>query len=369
MLEFGGPINSRLKASPNIPFISARAVHSTRHAVTRIFKFSTLFVEMTAMRQVLHKLMRRVLRKLQREWISFYARIRARMRDRNVMVTFVHHNTSMVFNLGDFLCSPRHYFSFEAVRPVCVIGGGAFNDLATAEARRVKGRTRVSWAIGRTLGFRDAASPPDRAAVFSLFAVASTRDLQEVGETICFVPCVSVLHPLVETKPGTAVGLFLSADDQGASLSSKSILEHQSRVRPDLVLGTNAMSEETFIGAFAKTNEVVTNSYHVAYWSLLSGRSVAVLGYSTKFTSLLEAFGLPSEAVYRYSRGDGEGLARLVEKALDERRFVSLPDYRSVRQEFRAVNLRFAERLVSEGIFTAVIPRFRDLDKPAEQAA
>src|SRR5262245_30261400 len=37
-------------------------------------------------------------------------------------------------NLGDYLSSPRHYFTFEARDKLAVIGGGAWNDFAVQEA-------------------------------------------------------------------------------------------------------------------------------------------------------------------------------------------------------------------------------------------
>ena len=47
-----------------------------------------------------------------------------------------------------------------------------------------------------------------------------------------------------------------------------------------------------FVDIFQNNQHIITNSYHAAYWGLLSGHNVTLLGYSSKFTSLLKIFNL-----------------------------------------------------------------------------
>lgn len=69
-------------------------------------------------------------------------------------LAFIHHRTS-IFNLGDYLSSPRHYFKITpkmGSRPTVVVGGGVYGNYQRF-ARAITGidlaaRTRVGWGGG-----------------------------------------------------------------------------------------------------------------------------------------------------------------------------------------------------------------------------
>jgi polysaccharide pyruvyl transferase WcaK-like protein len=109
-----------------------------------------------------------------------------------------------------------------------------------------------------------------------------------------------------------------------------------------------------FMEAFATVRRLVTNSYHVAYWGLLSGRPVTLIGYSSKFTSLMRLLHLDPTALIPYTRGDGDALARAVAEALSAPSRLFLKNYASRRQEFCELNIRYSEALVRAGLFEAI---------------
>ncbi|MAY64011.1 MAG: hypothetical protein CML29_17545 [Rhizobiales bacterium] len=253
------------------------------------------------------------------------------------------HNKPTVPNLGDELCSPKHYFEFHSDGSTLIVGGGAYPDLGVKAASEISADVKVAWGIGSSQSLSKPAKPLKRRAILSTYARASTRDRSSAGDGIEHVPCVSCLHPIAETPIGDRPGLFLSKDDR-ASGSIEPIID----AYPEMIVGTNSMSYADIAPLFAETGSVVTNSYHFAYWSLLSGRSVRLVGYSTKFRDVLDLFELPPEFV-PYDRGDANGLARSIEDAL-ERAPLSASSRLS---EFREINRRFARSLAEFGIHAA----------------
>jgi polysaccharide pyruvyl transferase WcaK-like protein len=55
----------------------------------------------------------------------------------------------------------------------------------------------------------------------------------------------------------------------------------------DSMFITNQAPEKDFMKCLAQSSHIITSSYHGAYWGLLSGRTVTLMGYSFKFKSLL----------------------------------------------------------------------------------
>ena len=124
-------------------------------------------------------------------------------------VRFLHYSDTG--NVGDYLCSPRHYFDFASDRSVLIVGGGASNNFFCGRARKQRADVRIAWGIGQSWTLGDEASPLDRlikAAKRRLtYTRASTRDPLLAFDQLPLVPCVSVFHPLTEIAPGQTVEL------------------------------------------------------------------------------------------------------------------------------------------------------------------
>jgi len=106
------------------------------------------------------------------------------------------------------------------------------------------------------------------------FKVAGTRDYSMPGE---YVPCVSCLHPIFDQK-------FDIKQEMGV-VFHKDILNDSKIIGKfkDYPTAANNMPLDRLIGFIGKTEKIITNSYHVMYWSMLMGRKVAVVPNSSKF--------------------------------------------------------------------------------------
>lgn len=279
----------------------------------------------------------------------------ADLASRRGMVNFQHRWPS-IFNLGDFLCSPRHYFHFEAgqcddrcASSVTIVGGGAYNQLGCEVATAGDGSKHIAWGVGRSIAYGTDEPAPLKSA-FDFHSEFSTRDPDLASEGVPLVPCVSVMHELVDLPPGHMTGLFLN-ENPGVGASARNLPVGLG----DVAFGTNAMAEHDFIAMFARTSRLVTNSYHVAYWGLLSGREVAVIGYSSKFDNLLRLLGI-DDAPLRYTRGDGEDLARAIARHTSKPAFLRIPNHLAIKDRFRQTNREFAQRLVERGLLSFAEP-------------
>ncbi|TPJ77789.1 hypothetical protein [Mesorhizobium sp. B2-6-2] len=268
-------------------------------------------------------------------------------------VSFIH-NWPAPFNVGDYLCSPRHYFEFEChpsrangIDHIAIVGGGAFNDLGVGVASEVGAQRNIIWGVGRSFPY---SSATDRADVSTgIFNICGWRDRDITLPEGSLVPCVSVLNDIVEIPAGPQTGVFLNQNSAASGFDMGDKLGRHGVT----ITGTNALSEVALRERLAPVGQVVTNSYHIAYWSLLSGRSVALVGYSSKFSSLLDLFGLPP-VVLGYERGNSAELARAVEKAISGQFYLRLDAPEQTRNLFRQMNIDFAERLVSERLFKGI---------------
>lgn len=267
------------------------------------------------------------------------------------------HRWPALFNLGDFLCSPRHYFRFRAARDpsggprrITIVGGGAFNELGRECRIRGDGSSRIAWGIGRSVPY-GTSDDPDLPFALAAHCEFSTRDPDLASLGARLVPCVSVMHDLVDLPVGDETGLFLNQNPAAGGSAEFLTLAAEGK----LVFGTNGMAEHDFTALFSRTARLVTNSYHAAYWGLLSGRDVAIIGYSSKFENLLALFGLRSEP-QRYGRGNVEGLWSAVAATLARPQFVRLPDHRATTAAFREMNRGFAKRLVERGLLEEACP-------------
>ena len=263
-------------------------------------------------------------------------------------VRFLHYGETR--NIGDFYCSPRHYFDFDSDRETLIVGGGASNNFFCGRARKQRAQTRTAWGIGQSWSLDSKPSRVDRLikSVKRKFTYtrASTRDISLASKHLPLVPCVSVFHPVTEIPVGNELGIFLNSDAQVSGIQADA---STSTVQARGLFATNGLAADEFMALFRRTGSIITNSYHAAYWGLLSGRSVHILGYSSKFTNLAALFDFPESAVVRIHRGDSASLHRAI-AACEERQPLQLTAPDVVRSHFRDRNLDFGRSLADVGV-------------------
>lgn len=266
-------------------------------------------------------------------------------------VLFIHHQPARG-NVGDELCSPKHYFHLATERPVlAIVGGGVFMDFGVKQLRQANLSPQEAVLWGSGLSFRDPAASP--AKISSLPHLRwGLRDLDQVVDEKHFLPCVSCLHPMLDI-PAAADGtlLFLNIDDRVTSQEARAAISALAEARNWRLLFNDCTPEEIADG-LASSRHLVTNSFHGAYWGLLSGHAITLMGYSSKFYSLFHALGLPTSAILRFDRGDAESLLAGIESVHDETQAVRLIDAPAKLAAFRARNMIFAEELLSAGILS-----------------
>lgn len=209
-------------------------------------------------------------------------------------------------NVGDYYCAPYHYFKelnkealdiFDydhkdkavvdnfvtkvSANNLIVGGGGllnrpAFNkQMGVFEKLSKKGKKVVLWGIGHNSKYqKDFNNIKHYNIDMNNFKLASTRDYSMPGE---FVPCVSCLHPIfdkayTETQD---VGIVFHLD----TAKKPEILEKFK----DYPSANNTNDLNHLISFIGSSNKIVTDSYHVMYWSMLLGKKVVVIPNSSKF--------------------------------------------------------------------------------------
>jgi hypothetical protein len=267
-------------------------------------------------------------------------------------ITFLHNINAD--NVGDVYCSPKHYFDFYSHQDVLIVGGGASKDFFLGRALRHRAKVRVVWGVGASLPLIDKQPSSLGKALRHIlyttsYAALSTRDRSRAVGKVDFVPCVSVFNPVVDIFAGPEVGVFINSDPNASGeMQGESLLKYfGSEVK--LLTASNSMPLSNYVENFKRCGRIITNSYHTAYWGLLSGREVSVIGYSTKFIELLGSFGLDAKEVIAVRRGSADDLNAAVKVAL-QRRGLRLADPVSVKDEFRVLNLNFANKLRDLGI-------------------
>lgn len=268
-------------------------------------------------------------------------------------ITFLHHQPSFG-NIGDELCSPKHYFAFEAgEKPLIILGGGAFSDLGLRMLRK-RGwnpRQAVLWGAG--------ISNPPSEPVLPIRELSyldwGVRDVDRTVEPSRFLPCVSCLHPMLdEPKMGEETLVFVNGH---TAITPDGVIQNLQNTCTERgwAFLTNQVDEATLRAALSRTRHLVTNSFHGAYWGLLSGREVSLVGYSSKFVSLFIGLGLDPGLIHLTAKGAEAQTPALIELA-EKGSGASLPDPLAKREEFRAINLAFAERLVGQGLLRGASP-------------
>lgn len=247
------------------------------------------------------------------------------------------------FNLGDELCSPKHYFNFRARDELSIIGGGVQTKYILGEKQ--PSSKAILWGAGCT-----GSTQKDLKASCNGFLKWGIRDRVLVDNKSNFLPCVSSLHPMLDI-PSPEINrslLYVNADPRIYTLLSLKKTKDAAAKNNALFL-TNRAPERKFINYLTQSTHIITNSYHGAFWGLLSGRSVTLMGYSFKFRSLVDIMGIQDQII-RFDKGDQNSLLYATMQALQNSQSQRLENPEQLKNNFRNKNLEFAESLVKDGI-------------------
>lgn len=294
-------------------------------------------------------------------------------------VHFAHHVDPTPYNVGDDFCAPYHYFDFQAAdtdglgERCLVIGGGTIPNADTIFAD-LRYTVRILWAVGRSTPFREArATPLGRPVVRKLKkslrlsfhkpkphtqsrVVATTRDPSSVTPACQLLPCVSCLHGVCDVPGGDGIALIVNENPSvsGEVSELRRVIGDQSM---DLVFETNAASMSRIKRVFSSCNRIITNSYHIAYWGLLSGKRIQFVGYSSKSVELLRLFGFENQLRAEVPRGDGVRFRNALFDAVRNPEWIGLENAQETKERFRKINRDFALRLSQEIRGLSVIER------------
>lgn len=270
--------------------------------------------------------------------------------DKKSNVRFIHQQPSHR-NIGDDLCSPKHYFTFSTTQnqKMNVFGGGVEDKfyLTFIERLGLDTERSILWGVGQSLKKCDTPK-----FIQSLpFRYWGLRDIDSTLEEH-FLPCVSCLHPMLDAPIKQRKKLiFINFDPQITTSSVKNTLSEK-YANTDILY--NNCSDEAFQTALENTEHIITNSFHGAYWGLLSGRKVSLIGYSTKFSSLYKMFQLDITKIIKVDRGCEVSLLEALDYAMQENNIQELDHSKNYLQKFRTLNLNFANKLVEGGLFVNI---------------
>lgn len=208
-------------------------------------------------------------------------------------------------NVGDFYCGPHHYFEkinstldiFDYktldipskenfINTVCnnslIIGGGGLLNRSSFEKQMKlfetlgqKGKKTVLWGVGHNEKNKSTYGKVTNYNIdTSRFGLVGVRDynMKEL-----WVPCVSCMHPILDTKSSVEneVGLIFHRRSM-----SNSKIQNQLKDFPSI---SNSSSLEAIIDFISKTDTIVTDSYHAMYWGILMEKKVVAIPISSKF--------------------------------------------------------------------------------------
>jgi polysaccharide pyruvyl transferase WcaK-like protein len=162
-----------------------------------------------------------------------------------------------------------------------------------------------------------------------------------IGDQSLFVPCVSCLNNSIISEPiGNKTLVFTNANEVVSPNTQTVKLD-------DVIVMRNNEPYESFVKKWKQCDKVITNSYHGIYWSLLSGRSVAPYGYSSKFISVMRIFNmeLPKDNIY-----DHRAKELFIEMLKRNQKFVSSKKYNEFYKDFSDRNYEYAEKLSKIGV-------------------
>jgi hypothetical protein len=253
------------------------------------------------------------------------------------MITYLKKDLKKLFNIGDELCTPDNYFNIESDGDYRIIGGGVWN--IESYGTDGKSSNTILWAAGKSNKEFSKTSYINTGNF--RYAEWSIRDRDLLGDKSRFVPCVSCLNDSIISDPiGNKTLIFTNAN----TAVSPNI---QIPETDDTIVMKNDEPFESFIEKWKQCDRVITNSYHGIYWSLLSGRAVSPYGYSSKFKSVMSLFDMeiPRENLYHYRTQ--EPFKSMIKK---KQNFVSAKDCSKIRDDFRNLNIEYAEKLSRLGV-------------------
>lgn len=278
------------------------------------------------------------------------------------------------FNVGDFLLNPILYFDFGIKiykkfieknnnfdETKLIIGGGAYLDLGVKKVKEISPKVSVSWSIGRSSNFNINNDKIESIVTSAeeTYDFCGSRDIENTKGKIDFVPCVSVFNDIVDLPIGTKTGIFLNGNIKRTDSKIMEKYLELSRKNEEIIFSLNSFSEIEIKKMFSQTKHIITNSYHMAYWGLLSGRAVSIIGYSSKFTSLLNIFEKDESYLLRYDKNNLSDLEKLIDMSISKKTFLNLSNPHKFKERFKDLNFNFANKLVQNG----VVPEAKLIDQ------
>lgn len=279
-------------------------------------------------------------------------------------------------NIGDQLTSPALYFDFNNLgsRKILVVGGGAIPD-ALKVFSGDQHDVRIIWGVGKSDPLFQSSREKRKnikrriksslASLLELISRAETRVVssRELGTAAPYlVPCPSCLHPVCTTPRGKGIAVVLNANDR-VSGGVDLVMNDVQRDFPGIEFVTNSVDEVELLNLFRRTDWIITNSYHMTYWSLLSGGKVTPIAHSSKIPGLLSLFNLPEEGVATYRSGNSQQLGQAIRDALAQRRFIELENPHETRARFCSLNETFGSAVMQ------AVPDLEIRVKPAAAAS
>lgn len=263
-----------------------------------------------------------------------------------------------LYNIGDDLCSPKHYYDFSTQKndlSVLVAGGGVFSDFGYRCSKLEPTNIKIIWGFGlsqpldknqqTTSIFKKLKQLYRNYMARKSYDFSSSRDPLAVNLGYEFVPCPSCFHEITEVALGKKIGVVVNANPKTHGSNVDVSLEKLREKFPDVIFATNAMTEKEAIHFFKQVDKIVTNSYHFAYWSLLSGRKIQLISYSTKFTGLLEILDLTPSLSKSYQKEDVSSLESYIEKFLNNPDWIFAQNHQNLLNKFRVLNNNFADKI------------------------
>jgi len=209
---------------------------------------------------------------------------------------------SNVKNIGDLLSSPLHYYNFNQktlvldihdhinkieliskslqflpIKTNIIVGGGGLLDNEYFEEsiqklNNLKVNSIIYWGVGHNKHDDDHVKRiyPSTKTYLNDSSLYGVRDKLTGYD---FLPCVSCMHPkLLEKYP---------------VINDMVIFEHEHipvNIDSDIPRMKNDQEDFSNVVEFlGSANYVITNSYHGMYWSILMGKKVVCIPFSSKF--------------------------------------------------------------------------------------
>lgn len=213
------------------------------------------------------------------------------------MTIFVHRNDKN--NPGDYWSRPNHYFPISAneivdianikdlktSEPIIFGGGGLLGRITWDKnvQELVENNHVILWGAGQN--FYGQKKKGDLVGVHVESSLPNYIDsfkqigLRDYNLNYDWVPCASCMHPALskakKIKPHKQV---LGIEHNKIKIKSPLFDCVSHSIEPDKL--------EDFLCYIAQYENIITNTYHGAYWSLLLGKKVIVQPWSSKFNNL-----------------------------------------------------------------------------------